>query len=98
STLYGSGGAYEYDPANAIEQIITQKWISMVNFQGLEAHVERKRTGFPDFFETPPGNVTSGLYPQRLPYPSAEIDNNRDELNAVGGQKQVTERVWWNTL
>lgn len=98
STLYGPGGAYEFDPANAIEQIITQKWIAMVNFQGLEAHVERKRTGFPDFFETPPGNVTSGLYPQRLPYPSAEIDNNRDELNAVGGQKQVTERVWWNTL
>lgn len=98
SSLYGTGGPYEFNPAEAIEQIITQKWISMVNFQGLEAHIERKRTGFPDFFDTPPGNVTAGLYPQRLPYPSAEIDNNRDELNAVGGQKQVTERVWWNTL
>jgi hypothetical protein len=101
SSTYGAGAPYEYNPVTdeaAIEQIITQKWIAMANFQGLEAHIEHRRTGYPDFFTFPENNVTGDVFPQRLPYPSTELNNNRGQLNAAGGQKQVVSRVWWNTL
>jgi hypothetical protein len=96
--LYGAGGAYEFDPdpADAIEQIITQKWIAMANFQGAEAHLEHKRTDFPSFFTFPPRNVTGNIFPKRLPYPSDEVNNNILQLEAAGGQRTVTQRVWWN--
>lgn len=92
--LYGDGGVYAYD--GTIEQIITQKWVATANYQGLEAHFEHLRTGFPDFFTTTPNNVTGGIFPKRLPYPSTELNNNRESLTAIGGQKQVIERVWWD--
>lgn len=96
SVLYAAGEPYEYDSANAIEQIITQKWIAMANFQGTEAYFEFLRTGYPDFFTATPNNVTGDIFPQRLPYPSTEVNNNRENLEAAGGQVLVTQRVWWN--
>lgn len=92
--LYGAGGPYAYD--HTLESIITQKWISFANYEGTEGYFEYLRTGFPDFFTTPPNNVTGGVYPKRLPYPSSEQNNNGDNLSAIGGQKQVIERVWWD--
>ncbi len=101
SALYAPGAEYEYTPGDeeaAIEQIITQKWVAMANFQGLEAHLDHRRTGYPNFFTFPENNVTGDVFPKRLPYPSTELNNNRNQLNAAGGQKQVVSRVWWNEL
>jgi hypothetical protein len=92
--LFEDGSPYAFD--GTIEQIITQKWVAMANYQGLEAHFEHLRTGYPEFFTTTPNNVTSGIFPKRLPYPSTELNNNRESIQAVGGQKQVIERVWWD--
>lgn len=92
--LYGSGGAYEYD--GSIETIITQKWVSMANFNALESYFESLRTGFPNLMTITPSNVTGGIFPKRLPYPSTELDNNGDAVDEVGGQKQVIQRVWWD--
>jgi hypothetical protein len=94
SALYGPGGVYEYD--GALETIITQKWIAMANFQGLESHFEHVRTGFPSFFTMTPQNVTGGIFPNRLPYPSTELNNNGLQLQAAGGQHRVVEHVWWD--
>lgn len=91
--LYGPGDPYEYD---GIESIIFQKWIACANFNSLESHFERLRTGYPDHFTMTPNNITGGVFPRRLPYTSTEISNNTDNLNAIGGQKSVIQRTWWN--
>jgi hypothetical protein len=93
ATLYGPSGPYEY---NGIESIIFQKWIACANFNALESHFERLRTGYPDHFTITPNNITGGVFPRRLPYTSTEISNNTENLNAIGGQKSVIQRTWWN--
>ncbi len=94
STLYGAGGPYEYD--GKLETIITQKWIAMANFEALESHFEHVRTGFPSFFTVTPQNVTGGIFPNRLPYTSTELNNNSASMQAAGGQRRVVEHVWWD--
>ena len=59
--LYGEGDVYEFPTAGTDEEqlaaIIVQKWLGMVNAQGLEAYFEFLRTGYPDFFTTPVNSV-----------------------------------------
>jgi hypothetical protein len=93
AALYGVGGPYEY---NGLESIIFQKWIACANFNSLESHFERLRTGYPDHFTMTPNNITGGVFPRRLPYTSTELSNNAVNLNAIGGQKSVIQRTWWN--
>lgn len=93
AVLYGPGGVYDY---NGIESIIVQKWISTANFNALESHFEHLRTGYPGFFTITPNNVTGNIFPRRLPYTQSEVNNNGINLNSIGGQKQVIERVWWD--
>jgi Starch-binding associating with outer membrane len=93
AVLYGPGAVYEY---NGVESIIFQKWISCANYNSIESHFEKLRTGFPDIFTITPNNITGGVFPRRLPYTSTEIANNTDNLNAIGGQKSVIQRIWWN--
>lgn len=91
--LYAAGEAYAYD---GIESIIFQKWIACANFNSLESHFERLRTGYPDHFTITPNNITGGVFPRRLPYTSTELANNTENLTAIGGQKSVIQRTWWN--
>jgi hypothetical protein len=93
AAFYAPGGVYDY---NGIESIIEQKWVSTANFNALESHFEHLRTGFPDFFTITPNNVTGNVFPKRLPYTQSEVNNNGANLRAIGGQKQVIERVWWD--
>lgn len=93
SDLYAPGEAYAYD---GIESIIFQKWIACANFNSLESHFERLRTGYPDHFTITPNNITGGVFPRRLPYTSTELANNTENLTAIGGQKSVIQRTWWN--
>lgn len=94
AALYASGQVYEY---NGLESILLQKWISCANYNSIESYFEHLRTGLPDLFTVTPNNITGGVFPRRLPYTSTEIANNTDNLNAIGGQKSVIQRVWWNT-
>ena len=96
-SLYAPGGIYEF-PANntgeaQIKAIIEQKWVSMINTQGLESFFEQNRTGYPDFYMLSVNNVTAGQFPRRLLYPDSEISSNR---NNVPTQVNVFTKVWWN--
>jgi hypothetical protein len=91
--LYAPGEVYEY---GGVASIIFQKWIACANFNSIESHFERLRTGLPDILTITPNNITGGVFPRRLPYTSTEIANNTDNLNAIGGQKSVIQRTWWN--
>lgn len=78
-------------PATAIEQIITQKYISMFMNSGWQAFYEHRRTGFPEFEVAGSGiiNVVKGVnaVPKRWMYPLDEYTNNAVNVqNAVKNQ------------
>ncbi|MFA6057342.1 MAG: SusD/RagB family nutrient-binding outer membrane lipoprotein [Taibaiella sp.] len=75
-----------------IRHIITQKWFSMCGNQGIEAWTEWRRTGFPEFFVISKNSRIGNVFPVRIPYPDDEVSNNQK----FPGQKQVTEKVWWD--
>lgn len=87
-----------------LERIITQKWIA--NFPlGLEAWAEFRRTGYPKLMEVVTNN-SGGVIPsngsaRRLPYPSEEYTENRENVLAaislLGGADNMATRVWWDS-
>lgn len=68
-----------------IQQIITQKYISMFMQTGLQPFFEYQRTGFPVFEVTGPGiiNQVNGVnaVPKRWMYPIDEVGNNATNVN-----------------
>ncbi|MDG3582965.1 SusD/RagB family nutrient-binding outer membrane lipoprotein [Galbibacter pacificus] len=85
-----------FDPANAMEQIATQRWVHLYMF-GYEAWAEWRRTGLPDIMVKPNGvNV-----PTRLAYPDNEAFNNETNYtDAVqrqfGGEDSIYGTLWWD--
>ncbi|MEH0152527.1 SusD/RagB family nutrient-binding outer membrane lipoprotein [Limibacter armeniacum] len=82
---------------NALEQIITQKWIANIN-NGFESWAEYRRTGYPSLYTVPSGGETGGKMPQRLKYPSTEKTLNGESVSAatqrIGGDLMTT-KLWW---
>ena len=86
--VYPAGGTTQ----EKIRHIITQKWFSMCGNQSIEAWTEWRRTGFPDFFVISKNSRIGNVFPVRIPYPDDEVSNNLK----FPGQKQVTDKVWWD--
>ncbi|GAB2797509.1 hypothetical protein HNQ93_003928 [Hymenobacter luteus] len=88
-----------FQPARALEQIITQKWLSLFGHNGFEAYAEYRRTGFPVLQATQNPGETNGQVPRRLRYPRAEQRLNPTAYyNALAqqGPDAMTTPVWWN--
>ena len=84
---------------SGLEQIITQKWISLC-MNGVEAWFEKRRTGYPVLGQLQyQGSINNGQFPRRLTYSDAERRLNPDNLltavSRMGGDTQ-THRVWWD--
>ena len=76
-----------------VRTIITQKYYAMNGFQGFEAWVEWRRTGFPDFLEASAAStLATGRMPLRLLYPNNEITTNQN----FPGTRLIYEPVWWD--
>ncbi|MEJ8800837.1 SusD/RagB family nutrient-binding outer membrane lipoprotein [Pontibacter sp. H249] len=95
STLISQSGV-AYNPANAIEQIATQRWIHLF-MHGYEAWAEWRRTGYPDNLVAPAGAAV----PNRQGYPADESFNNTENYNtalqrAFGGNNSQYGKVWWD--
>lgn len=60
-----------------IEQIITQKYISMFMNTGWQPFYEQRRTGFPAFETSGAGILNGGKIPKRWMYPTDEYNYNR---------------------
>lgn len=74
-------------PGTEIQQIITQKYISMFMNTGWEPFYEQRRTGFPVFETAGSGILNGGKIPKRWMYPSDEYTNNAINVqSAVTGQ------------
>jgi len=103
ANLYSGGGRYEFpiDFEDQLEAIITQKWVSFVNTQGMEAYIEFKRTGYPKaqwdyssdyILTTPVNNVTGGRPIKRLQFSDDEISRNPNVPAVI----EPTVPVWWD--
>lgn len=91
-------GPVKFDPAKALEQIWTQRWLALFP-NGHEAWSVVRRTGFPHMNQpvyTFPGNEE---LPRRKPYPDAERQSNSENYQKavarMGGDSQYT-RLWWD--
>ena len=97
---YITNSLVAYDPANALEQIITQKWIAIFP-NGYESWAEWRRTGFPAL--TPAANATTpgGVIPRRHAYSTNEANlNSENHAAALANQgftaDNLVGRLWWD--
>ncbi len=94
--FWGYGG-WAYDPAIAMEQIATQKYVATFD-QGLQSWFEWRRTGFPVLTPAASG-ANGGKIPVRVYYPSDEASRNPSNLQeAVSrqGADDLNTKVWWD--
>ena len=96
---YINQSQFKYDESKALEQIITQKWVSLC-MNGVEAWFEKRRTGFPILAPLEyAGTINDGQFPRRLTYSDAERrlngENLEEAISRMGGDTQQN-RVWWD--
>jgi len=85
-----------YNPATAIEQIATQRWVHLF-MHGYEGWAEYRRTGFPNNMVAPDGAAV----PNRQIYIETEQFNNTENYNEAvqrqfGGSESLYGNVWWD--
>jgi len=85
------------DNGNALENIITQKWIAnMIN--GYEGWIEYRRTGYPQL-KTISASLNNDLIPIRMPYPSEEEALNNVNYTIASTKTEgnsINVPVWWD--
>jgi hypothetical protein len=89
-----------YKPADAIEQIATQRWLHLY-MNGYEAWAEWRRTGYP---ELTPAPDNGGIpIPRRQAYPIKESNINGENYRTaisnqpmLNGKDDLNGRVWWD--
>ena len=85
-----------YNPAKAIEQIATQRWVHLF-MHGYEGWAEYRRTGYPNNMVAPGGAEV----PKRQIYIETEQFNNTANYNEAvqrqfGGSESLYGNVWWD--
>jgi hypothetical protein len=73
---YTLNSGVEFEPGNAIQQIITQKYINYFLQGGWEAFYNHQRTGFPEFKVDGGGVLNNETVPKRWMYPNDELTLN----------------------
>ena len=81
-TSYLNGSLVKFDPAKAMEQINTQKYIAYFLNSGWEAFYNQRRTGIPGF-SVGPATQNGGQVPKRWMYPQSELDYNYENVSAA---------------
>ncbi|MGK7388696.1 MAG: SusD/RagB family nutrient-binding outer membrane lipoprotein [Candidatus Cyclobacteriaceae bacterium M2_1C_046] len=98
-TPYMLNSEVAFDPARAMEQILTQKWIALYT-NGYEAWAEWRRTGLPNLAPSPNAFTENGEIPTRQAYPVTERDLNPtsydEAVSRLGGADNLIGKVWWD--
>ncbi len=77
-----------------LQAIATQKWLALVNFSGLEAWTEYRRTNMPN---TPQASTVTGTKrPLRLFYPNTEAGSNTANVKLQGTVDVFTTKIFWD--
>jgi len=80
----------------ALEMIGEQLWANKF-FNWWEAWSDWRRTGFPKLTPTNyPGNVTGGVIPVRLRYPTNEVAGNPNYKTGATLPDDFVTKVWWD--
>lgn len=73
---------------NKINAIITQKYLALAQWHGIELYIDQQRTGYP---VTPlPVGVLQTTHPNRLIYPTSEYSSNSANVPNVSGAEIFT--------
>ena len=88
-----------YNPAKAIEMIVTQKYINFFMNGGWEAFYNNLRTGFPKFDVDGGGALNNGQVPKRWMYPQDELNLNTENVEAAiskqyAGDDDINGVMW----
>ncbi|MCX2484772.1 SusD/RagB family nutrient-binding outer membrane lipoprotein [Pedobacter sp. MR2016-24] len=86
----------QFSQATGLQQIGTQKWISLF-YTGMESWFEWRRTGFP-VLQAGADSQNGGKIPVRYRYPLNEQSQNADNLRAAvarQGADDINTKVWW---
>lgn len=94
---YKTGGSVEQQ----MEQIQTQKWVSLFLEDEYEIWSNWRRTGYPKLTPTNyPGNLTGGQIPTRFVIPDSEETYNGENFYEArtrqGGTNTLSSKVWWD--
>jgi hypothetical protein len=89
---YIAGPNVAFNPANAIQMIIIQKYIALFMQSGWEAFFEQRRTGIPAL-NVGPGTYNNQLVPKRWLYPQSEYDYNKDNVEGAVDRQYTTDNV-----
>lgn len=92
-----AGGSFD----EQMEQIQTQKWVSLLLEDEYEIFSNWRRTGYPALQPTNyPGNLTGGKIPTRFVIPDSELIYNSDNyytaVDRQGGTNNLSSVVWWD--
>lgn len=87
--------------AQKMEQIGTQKWVSLLLEDEYEIFANWRRTGYPKLTPTNyPGNLTGGQIPTRFVIPDTEEQYNKENFYEArtrqGGTNTLSSKVWWD--
>ena len=88
----------DFPDGDAVEQIITQKWMALAG-RGYEAWTEWRRTGFPTALRPAEASLNGNLIPVRMPYPSDEQALNFENYRVAADATQdnsINVPVWWD--
>jgi hypothetical protein len=86
-----------YANGDALENIITQKWIANI-INGYEGWIEYRRTGFPQL-KMISASLNNDLLPVRMPYPAEEQALNAVNYEAAAAKtdgNSINAPVWWD--
>lgn len=82
-----------------LEQIMTQKWISLF-MRSYEAYAEWRRTGYPKLTPGPNKGTTNGQIPRRAVYSGNERLRNATEYQTAASRlangDTYLSKVWWD--
>ncbi|RZM18696.1 MAG: SusD/RagB family nutrient-binding outer membrane lipoprotein [Pedobacter sp.] len=97
-TNYLNGTNVKFNPADALSQIIIQKYIALYMQSGWEAFFEQRRTEIPTL-NVGPGTYNDGKVPKRWLYPQSEYDYNKENVDAAvasqyGGNDDTNGVMW----
>jgi hypothetical protein len=96
---YLTTGNAAYGNGDALEQIITQKWIANC-INSYESWIEYSRTGFPNLLPVS-ASLNGGQYPVRLPYPADESALNATNYSTAAAStngNSINAKVWWDVF
>ena len=93
----GDKTTVNYDLAtNKLTLILQQKWISLNGIAPIEIWTDYRRTGIPSFLHFSEDKAKlNATPPVRLLIPQREIDNNGDNVVAVGTIKAFSSKIFW---